>query len=125
MKERAVLAVALLVGFILALLGLRFLLWPEAALRTFGVAKPARAFELHYVIGLRDLWLGLLALALAWLRDWRALAVWFALGTAVALADGLVAAASSGKWPQVAFHFASAILCAAASWQSWRLSRAS
>jgi len=52
------------------------------------------------------------------LREWRALALWFALATVVCFADAAIAATSTGRLPQVAFHvgcgfasFALAIVC--------------
>ena len=73
--------------------------------------RPA-GHELYYIIGLRNLWLGLLAVAFAALRQWRALALWFAMGTIVCFADAAIAASSTGKLPQVAFHIGCGIGCA-------------
>jgi hypothetical protein len=59
------------------------------------------------------------------LREWRALAVWFALGTIVCFADATIAATSTGRLPQVAFHASCGVACialAAASWRLWRRS---
>ena len=66
-----------------------------------------------------------LVAAFAMLREWRALAVWFALGTIVCFADATIAATSTGRLPQVAFHASCGVACialAAASWRLWRRS---
>ena len=47
--------------------------------------------ELYYIIGLRNVWLGLLAIAFAALREWRALALWFTFGAIVCFADASIA----------------------------------
>lgn len=110
--ERIMLGMAVFAGALLAVIGARFLISPEAAARTFGLAGRPEGFELHHAVGLRDLWLGLLAVALAWARQWRALALWFAFGAAVCLGDAVIAGLSRGRWPAVAFHVASGIVCA-------------
>ncbi|MEQ1713608.1 MAG: DUF4267 domain-containing protein, partial [Hyphomicrobium sp.] len=84
---------------------------PRAAQHTFGLAKGVLDRELHSVIGLRDVWLGVLAVLLAALKEWRALALWLALGAAVCVADAAIVAASTGKWWAIAFHLGSAVFC--------------
>jgi hypothetical protein len=118
-STRLVLVLAILGGALLTLIGIRYFLVPQSAARTFGVPGRPAGYELHYIIGLRNVWLGLLAVALALLREWRALALWFAAAVVVCFADGVIAAVSTGGVPQVAFHFACgiasvalAILCA-------------
>ena len=69
-------------------------------------------FELHQVIGLRDLWLGALAVILAAMKEWRALAVWFGLGTLVCFSDAGIAASSSGRTGPMVFHVACGVACA-------------
>jgi hypothetical protein len=103
-RATVLLIVAGLAGFALGVIGLRYLLVPESAARTFGVPGRPAGHELHYIIGLRNLWLGALAVGLAALRNWQGLALWFATGTAVCFADALIAATATGKPPQVAFH---------------------
>ena len=51
----------LLGGALLTFIGIRYFLVPHAAARTFGVPGRPTGFELHYVLGLRNVWLGLLA----------------------------------------------------------------
>jgi hypothetical protein len=99
----------------------RYLLVPESAARTFGVPGRPSGHELYYIIGLRNLWLGLLAVALATLRQWRALALWFAMGTVVCFADATIAASSTGRLPQVAFHIACGVVCAGLAVVLWRV----
>src|SRR5262245_46670276 len=104
-------------GLLLAFIGLRYLAMPEQAAVTFGVPRRPAGHELYYIIGLRNVWLGLLAVAFATLRQWRALALWFAIGTIVCFADAAIAASSTGKLPQIIFHtscgIASAVLAVA------------
>src|SRR5262245_45102538 len=99
-----VLAIGLAGGVLLTGIGIRFLVVPDSAAFTFGIAEPPSGYELHYIIGLRDVWLGLLAVAFALLRQWLALALWFGLGTIVCFADAGIVATSSGMPLQVAFH---------------------
>jgi|GEM_PF-601831 len=109
--RRLLQALCLLGGVLLAVIGARYLLSPRGAMATFGIASPPAGFELPAIVGLRNLWLGLLAVGLAALSEWRALALWLGLGTLVCLADAGIAAASSGKLPQIAFHLASGAAC--------------
>ncbi len=108
-------------GLLLAVIGIRFLLVPESAARTFGIATPPAGYEMHYLIGLRDIWLGLLAAALAALHQWRAVMLWSGMGAIVCFADSGIAGMSSGKLPQVAFHFGSGIVCIAVTFLILRL----
>jgi Domain of unknown function (DUF4267) len=108
-------------GLLLALIGARYLLVPEQAAVTFGVPRRPAGHELYYIIGLRNLWLGLLAVAFAALRQWRALALWFAMGTVVCFGDAAIAASSTGKLPQVAFHIGCAIGSAVLAAILWRM----
>lgn len=119
-KQRLILALCIVGGVLLTVIGIRYLLTPEDAARTFGVPGRPAGYELYYIIGLRNVWLGLLAVAFAVLREWRALALWFVLGAIVCFADGTIAASSTGRLPQVAFHIGCGLACiglAAGSWQ--------
>src|SRR5262247_4805947 len=107
----ALVAVAMAAGVLLGVIGLRYLLVPESAARTFGVPGRPAGHELHIIIGVRNLWLGALAIGLAALRQWHGLALWFATGTVVCFADALIAATATGKLPQVAFHVLCGLLC--------------
>lgn len=118
--QRAVLVVCLLGGVLLLGIGVRYLLAPEAAALTFGIPKRPQALELHYITGLRNIWLGGLAIALATLREWRALALWFAMGSIVCFADALIAASSAGRWPHVGFHVACGVASIGLSWAAFR-----
>lgn len=97
-------------GVLLFVIGVRFLLVPEQAARTFGLAREIAGHELHTMIGLRDLWLGALAIAFALARQWRALSLWFGFGAMVCFADAGVAWGSSGRTGPVAFHIICGLL---------------
>src|SRR5688572_2041574 len=126
-KERrshsAISTICLLGGVLLTVIGIRYLLVPQSAARTFGVPGRPAGFELHYIVGLRNVWLGLLAIAFAALREWRALALWFAAATVVCFGDGVIAAISTGGVPQVAFHFACGAASAVLAALCWRVAR--
>ncbi|KAB2912508.1 MAG: DUF4267 domain-containing protein [Hyphomicrobiaceae bacterium] len=119
-KERLIIALSIAGGVLLAVIGARYLLVPESAARTFGVPARPAGYELYYIIGLRNLWLGLLAVAFATLRQWRALMLWFAMATVVCFADAAIAATSTGRVPQVAFHVGCGVACALLAVITWR-----
>jgi hypothetical protein len=121
--ERGVLSLCLIGGVLLTVIGIRYFLVPQSAARTFGVPGRPAGFELHYIVGLRNVWLGLLAVAFAVLREWRALALWFAAAVVVCFSDGLIAATSTGGIPQVAFHFGCGIASAVLAVLCWRATR--
>src|SRR5690242_7304392 len=106
-RMRWTLSICVAVGVLLTIIGIRYLLVPKSAAVTFGVIQPPSGYELHYIIGLRNVWLGLLAIGLAVLRQWRGLALWFGIGAVVCFADAAIAGTSSGRLPQVAFHIGS------------------
>jgi hypothetical protein len=110
-KQRLILAFCLIAGVLLTAIGTRYLLTPESAARTFGMPARPEGYELYYIIGLRNVWLGLLAVAFAALREWRALALWFALGAIVCFADAAIAASSTGRLPPIAFHIGCGLAC--------------
>jgi uncharacterized membrane protein YfcA len=116
---------AIATGLVLSLIGIRFLLQPEPAATFFGIDRHNPGFAPHAAIALRDLWLGLLMIAFAVLRDWRAVALWLSLATLVCFGDAVIAAASSGRWISVAFHSASGLFCGAVAAYAWRLARPS
>jgi len=96
---------------------------PEQAARTFGVPGRPAGYELHYIVGLRNLWLGLLAVGLAILRQWMALALWFGMGALVCFADTGIAASSVGRWPHIAFHVGCGIACVGLALMAARFAR--
>jgi hypothetical protein len=122
-RQRWLLALCLISGALLAIIGVRYFTTPEGAARTFGVGARPAGHELHHIIGLRNVWLGLLAVALAALREWRALALWFGLGAVVCFADAAIVASSTGRWPQMAFHAGSGTLWVVLAAGCWRLAR--
>ena len=111
-----------LTGVVLLVIGVRFLLVPQQASRLFGLAPTSApgSFDLHYVIGLRDIWLAAILAVLTVLQDWRGLAIWLGFGMLVCVGDAAIAVHSSGKPLPVAFHLASGIFCAALSAACWR-----
>jgi hypothetical protein len=111
----------LLGGFLMTVIGVGYFVVPEQVARAFGVPGRPAGYELHHIIGLRNVWLGLLAVALAALREWRGLALWFTGAVAVCLADGLIAATSTGAIPQVALHFGCGIASAVLAVRCWRV----
>lgn len=121
--RNVVVALAAIGGLLLVVIGVRYLLVPQSAARTFGVPARPAGYELHYIIGLRNVWLGLLAFAFVALGEWRALALWFTGAVAVCLADGLIAATSTGRAPQVAFHIGCGIASAVLAAYCWRAAR--
>ncbi len=120
--ERWVMGLAIAAGIALLVIGARFLTVPHQAARFFGIgpAPGLAVFDLHYVIGLRDLWLAGLLIGLALLREWRALAMCLGLGAAVCLGDAMIVAGSSGRGSAVAFHLASGMYCGALALACWR-----
>jgi hypothetical protein len=108
--ERLSLTVCLVVGAILTVIGIRYILVPASAAYTFGVVDRSTGFELHYIIAGRNIWLGLLAMGLAAMREWRGLALWFGIGSIVCFFDAAIALTSSGRPVQVVFHIGSGII---------------
>ena len=119
-RQRLVLGLCFGGGVILTVLGARYFINPEHAARTFGVPDRPRGHELYYIIGLRNIWLGLLAIAFAALREWRALALWFTLGAIVCFADASIAATSTGRWAQTTFHIVCGLACIGVAAAAWR-----
>ncbi len=107
-------------GFVLLVIGIRFLFVPEAANRTFGIGGKPTTTTLDAIIGLRDFWLGGLAIAFALLREWRALALWLLMGSGVCAGDALIVAANGGPAAALAFHISSGVFCALVGWGCWR-----
>lgn len=108
-------------GAVLLIIGIRFLLVPHQAARFFGIAPGTASADLHYVIGVRDIWLAAIVIVLAKLSDWRGLAIWFGLGVFVCIADAAIAAHASGKAHAVTFHLVSGVFCAALAVACWRI----
>ena len=118
--ERYLLGICLFGGVLLTVIGVRYLLLPEQAARTFGLPAHSAGHELHAIIGLRNVWLGLLAIGFAVLRQWRALALWFALGALVCFADATIVAGARGPLAALAFHVGSGLCCLALLAAVWR-----
>jgi hypothetical protein len=118
--ERTLLVISVLGGALLTFIGVRYLLVPEAAARAFGIPKRPLGHELYSIIGIRNVWLGLLAIGFALLRQWRALALWFASGALVCFADATIATRALGELPQVAFHAGCGLICLVLAPVTWR-----
>lgn len=104
-------------GALLMLIGVRFMIVPQSASFTFGVGSEVSGTELHQIIGVRDIWLGGMAVLFAVMREWRALAAWFILAAGVCIYDaGIVFSTTANAWA-MAFHCASGVFC-------WKVGRA-
>ena len=114
-----------LTGVVLLVIGIRFLLVPHQASRFFGIATaaPPGSADLHYVIGVRDIWLAAIVIILSALEDWCSLAIWMGLGVLVCAGDAVIAAQSSAKVLPVAFHLGSGFFCGALAAACWRQHR--
>jgi hypothetical protein len=121
-NERFILILCLLGGVLLAVIGIRYFITPEHAARTFGVPDRPLGHELYYIIGLRNVWLGLLAIAFAALREWRALALWLSFGAVVCFADAMIAVTSTGRLAQTTFHVVCGAACIGLASAAWRWS---
>ena len=119
-RDSRIILLAALAALALTVIGVRFMLWPDAASRFFGLIGRPNGFQLHTVVGLRDLWLGVLALAFCWLRDWRALAIWLGLGALVCFGDAGIVFGARGKPPAILFHLLSGVFCFVLALLSWR-----
>lgn len=110
-------------GVALCVIGLRFLVVPEAAASFFGINKQSPGFAPHAAIALRDLWLGTLLIVFALRRDWSGVGFWFGLGSLVCFGDAAIAASSSGRWGSIAFHVVSGLACLAIAAVVWAQAR--
>ncbi len=113
-RAERVVAYGVLAGAVLTVIGIRFLVWPHSASITFGLGAYEGQPGLHYVIGLRDVWLGLLAVAFALARAFSPLSLWFLAGAVVCFSDAYVVSSFAGPWQAVAFHVISGAFCLAA-----------
>jgi Domain of unknown function (DUF4267) len=119
-RERFQLIFSLLGGVLLVFIGVRYFVMPEQASLTFGVPRRPVGHELHAIIALRNIWLGLLAVSFALLRQWTALALWFGLGVFVCFGDAAIVLSTTGRWPQIAFHVSCGIACIGLAVAAWR-----
>lgn len=88
---RTLLTISALIGFGLIFIGGRFLFAPEAGERGYGLNFAENGdYSFHYIKGIRDLFSGLLILALALLGRRVELAVALGLGALIPLVDCLV-----------------------------------
>lgn len=119
-EGRHVVWLGVFAGAFLFVIGVRFLLVPENALYTFGLGAAPDGPAIQYVIGVRDLWLGALAVAFALLRDWRALGLWLLMGALVCWFDAAVVASNNGPPLAIAFHTGAGFFCLALGIGAWR-----
>jgi hypothetical protein len=124
-RTRILLGLSITAGLTLLVIGIRFIAVPQSAARFFGIGEPPAPFDFHYVVALRDIWLALLLISLAVLREWRAVALWLFLGAFVCAGDGWIAAGSSGRLASVLFHLVSGAFCAVLAAACWRQARRS
>lgn len=110
-QKRHLVWLGIFAGMVLTVIGIRFIAVPQAAAFTFGLGHEIVGDELHHVVAMRDLWLGLMAVALAALCEWRALGLWFVMGAAVCVADAAIVASTAGPWWALTFHLASGLFC--------------
>lgn len=120
-KARRVIGLSLIAGAILTIIGIRFWLFPYQATMTFGLDPDNPGIGYEQMISLRDIWLGLLAIAFAALKEWRALALWFAFGAIVCWVDATLVIAANGPRLAIAFHIASGVFCLALAVSCWQL----
>ncbi len=111
---------AIAAGVALGVIGMRFGLVPRSAARFFGLDTPASPAHLHQVVAVRDLWLAALVVALAGLREWRALALWLGLAAMACFADAMIVADATGWARSILFHLASGLFCMGLAIGCWR-----
>lgn len=119
-RRRWLQGLAIATGLALGLIGLRFGLVPRSAARFFGLDTPAAPAHVHYVVAVRDLWLALLVIALAVLREWRALALWLGLAVVACLIDAVIVMQATGWMRATLFHVASGLICLGLAIACWR-----
>ena len=118
--DRWIMVLSIAAGLALLVIGIRFLTVPHQAARFFGLTNPPGRFDLHSVVALRDLWLALMLIVLAGLREWRALSVCLGFGSLVCFGDSVIVALSSGRPSAIAFHIGSGIFCGALGFAAWK-----
>jgi hypothetical protein len=119
-RDRRIIGLAAFAGLLLGIIGIRFFFVPDDASRTFGLLGRPNGYQLHAVVALRDVWLGVLAVGLAWFEEWRGLTLWLALGALVCFGDAGIVVAAEGKLLSVLFHFVSGIFCGVLAALCWR-----
>lgn len=123
-REQWALGLGIVAGLMFLAIGVRFMVAPDAAYDFFGLADPPGTAELGIVIGLRDAWLALLVIGLAWWREWRALALLLGLGVLVCLSDTAVAVRSDGWSLSILPHLGAGAFFAGLGWLCRRLAAA-
>jgi hypothetical protein len=119
-RRRWLQGLAIATGLVLGAIGLRFGFVPRSAARFFGLDTPASPAHLHQVVAVRDLWLGALLIALAVLREWRAVALWLGLASLACFSDALIVADATGWMRSILFHMAAGVFCMGLAVGCWR-----
>lgn len=119
-SDRWLIALSAAAGVALLVIGIRFATVPNHAGRFFGLAPVPGPFDLHHVVALRDIWIALLVIGLAALREWRALSLCLGLGALVCLGDSVIVARSSGSVSAMIFHVASGLYCGGVALALWK-----
>lgn len=119
-RRRWLQGLAIATGLVLLLIGLRFAIVPRSAARFFGLDTPSTPAHLHYVVAVRDIWLALLVIVLAGLREWRALALWLGFGAFACFTDAAIVAHATGWMRAIVFHIACGLFCLGLATFCWR-----
>lgn len=78
-------------GLMMLALGVSYLIAPELVEDLYGVDVPERGrYGMHYAVGVRDLFYGVLILRLTWLRLRRSLAITIGVGILLPLGDACI-----------------------------------
>lgn len=119
-RDWRILTLAGLAGLALLFIGIRFLIWPEEAARFFGFIGRPFGHQMHTVVALRDMWLGIVAIAMVMLGEWRLLTVWLAAGALVCFGDAGVIWSAHGRKAGFAFHLLSGVFMMVLAILAWR-----
>lgn len=105
--------ISILTGVGLLFIGLRFLVSPIQAEFDFGIFTDTRAdYSFHYIKGIRDMFAGMLLLALAISKERKALGLALLCATVVPLGDFLIVTGTSGTdWQHSIAHLIAIAIC--------------
>ncbi|MFD2573764.1 DUF4267 domain-containing protein [Spirosoma soli] len=89
--NRRQLVVSYGVGLLMLALALAYFVAPELIEQLYGVAVPEQGkYSMHYAVGVRDLFYGLLILTLTLLKQQRSLSIAIGLGMVLPLGDATI-----------------------------------
>lgn len=106
-QQRIVVALSGMLGLFLLATGALLMFFPDVGECVFGVAFPGDGSPaFHHATGVRQSYLGLLVIALALSRQFRALGIALLLMTIVPAADAwiVLGASDDGFWPALTRH---------------------